>query len=292
MFAPRRPAPTIAAPVGADGTAGSGPPAHCGRPVATPPPPQCRRPTTRSAGRRPVPRPAAASCAARNRRSHRPQRRRLGIETRSVVDDVERHRRVEVGQRDHRPRRPACLATLVSASWATRYSASSASGRQRSTGSPVTCTSAGTPVRCCQPGSELGQRLWQPGADQPDRLHRGHRPAGLDQALPGQPAGQVEPARGVRRRLAVADRLELGDDAGQSLGERVVDLPGHPPTLLGDAGVAGLRDELRVQRGVLGERRLQPAVDLGQFLDGAATLLVLPFDQVAVVAESADQQRC
>ena len=55
----------------------------------------------------------------------------------------------------------------------------------------------------------------------------------------------------------VLERLELGDDPGQALRERVVDLARHPLALLLHAAVARLLDELRLQRRVLGQRRLE-----------------------------------
>ena len=53
-------------------------------------------------------------------------------------------------------------------------------------------------------------------------------------------------------------RLELGDDPGQALGDRVVDLAGHPLPLVEDARLAGLGEQLGVEAGVLLQRRLEP----------------------------------
>ena len=82
------------------------------------------------------------------------------------------------------------------------------------------------------------------------------RPAGLGEALPGQVG------RGRRRAAAVGagsttrllGGLELGDDAGQALGEGVVDLPRHALALVEHARLAGLDEQLRLQAGVLGQR--------------------------------------
>ena len=52
---------------------------------------------------------------------------------------------------------------------------------------------------------------------------------------------------------AVVGRLELGDDAGQALGDGVVDLGGQAPAFVGDARLPGLDEELGVQAGVLVE---------------------------------------
>ena len=86
-------------------------------------------------------------------------------------------------------------------------------------------------------------------------------------------------------------RLELRDDPGQALGDRVVDLPGQPLPLLAHSRVAGLDDELVVQRGVLGHRPLQPLVGQGELVDGLLALVVLPLDEVAVLAEHEEQPR-
>ena len=56
--------------------------------------------------------------------------------------------------------------------------------------------------------------------------------------------------------VRLVGRLELGDDPGQALGERVVDLAGHPLPLVEHAGLAGLGQQLGVQAGVLRQRGL------------------------------------
>ena len=90
----------------------------------------------------------------------------------------------------------------------------------------------------------------------PGRLER---PPRLDEALAGEPRGVVDVAGAflgsVGGRLG---RLELGDDAGQPVGDRVVDLAGHPLALVEDAGLAGLLDELAMELGVLVQGGLEP----------------------------------
>ena len=63
-------------------------------------------------------------------------------------------------------------------------------------------------------------------------------------------------------------RLELGDDAGQTLGQGVVDLPGHPLPLVQHAGLPGLGQQLVLQARVLGQGGLELAVGLAQLTEG------------------------
>lgn len=52
-------------------------------------------------------------------------------------------------------------------------------------------------------------------------------------------------------------RLELGDDPGEALGQGVVDLAGQSLAFVLRPGLAGLGDQLRVEPGVLVQRRLK-----------------------------------
>ncbi len=82
----------------------------------------------------------------------------------------------------------------------------------------------------------------------------------------------------------MAGRLELGDDAGQALGDGVVDLGGHPLAFLQHAGLPCLRQQLGVEAGVLGERLLQAR-------DRLSTRLVLLGDALAEVRAGAEDRR-
>ncbi len=85
-----------------------------------------------------------------------------------------------------------------------------------------------------------------------------HRAAGLGQTLPREVDGVVQAALKLCRvALDLTRRLQLGDDAGQALSDRVVDLPGDPLSLVGDACFPGLGDQLGVETGVLVQGRLQ-----------------------------------
>ncbi len=105
---------------------------------------------------------------------------------------------------------------------------------------------------------DLGDRVRQPRAVERLGRDRADRAARLAQALARELRRGVEVAAPVGAGAArVLERLELGDDPGQPLRERVVDLARHPLALLLHAAVARLLDELRLQRRVLGERRLE-----------------------------------
>ncbi len=78
--------------------------------------------------------------------------------------------------------------------------------------------------------------------------------------------------------------LELGDDAGQPLGDRVVDLARHPAALVEHARLARLRQQLGVQAGVLLEGSLEPG-------DRQAPMLALFGDPLAEQDAAADDQR-
>lgn len=56
-------------------------------------------------------------------------------------------------------------------------------------------------------------------------------------------------------------RLQLGDDPGQSLRQRVMNLPRHPLPLIEDPGLPGLGQQLPVQTLVPGQRRLDLRLD-------------------------------
>ena len=75
-------------------------------------------------------------------------------------------------------------------------------------------------------------------------------------------------SRSAAPLLRMVGRLELGDDPGQPLGDRVVDLAGHPLSFVEHARLAGLGQQLGVETGVLLERDLEPG-------EGDAALLVL-----------------
>ena len=112
------------------------------------------------------------------------------------------------------------------------------------------------------------------GIGQRPRLERGRqrrldRSPGLGQALPGEPLRGLDVAIAVGGPLLrMVGRLELGDDPGQPLGDRVVDLAGHPLSFIEHARLAGLGQELGVETRVLLERDLEPG-------KGDAALLVL-----------------
>ncbi len=110
------------------------------------------------------------------------------------------------------------------------------------------------------------------------RLSRANRTALLDARL----------QLGVITHLAFSS-LQLRDDAREALSERVMDLPSEAGPLVEYASLARLRDELRVQPGVLRERLLQAGVGRLQVADCLPTLLVLPFDDQTVIAEPGRQ---
>ena len=67
--------------------------------------------------------------------------------------------------------------------------------------------------------------------------------------------------------------LQLGDDAGETLRQRVVDLPGHPLPLLEHAGLAGLVEQLGVQLGVLLQGGLEPFEQLPALLSSCISFI-------------------
>ena len=106
--------------------------------------------------------------------------------------------------------------------------------------------STGTPLiadqRCATSASAVRQR----DALESLRPRRLDRAARLGQALARQAHGVVDVPLPVVAPIArLLGRLQLGDDPGQALGDRVVDLARHPRPLVEHAGLAGLRDELR-----------------------------------------------
>ena len=138
------------------------------------------------------------------------------------------------------------------------------------------------------------------GVGQGPRLERGrhrrlHRAARLDQAVAGELLGVVEMAVAVRRPVAgVVGRLELGHDPDQALGDGVVDLAGHPGPLVEDARLAGLREELGVEAGVLVEGGLElrerPAALL-VLLGGPLPVVVAPADHDGLDADEHEVER-
>ena len=112
-----------------------------------------------------------------------------------------------------------------------------------------------------------GQRVGQFAVFQRLRPQRLDRAAGLGQAVSGQPGGVADPPVAFGLDAGLLGGLELGDDPGQALGERVVDLPGHPLPFVPRAGLPGLGKQLGLQPGVLRDHLLQPLVGLGQLDD-------------------------
>jgi hypothetical protein len=180
---------------------------------------------------------------------------------------------------------PACLATLASASWAVRNSATSTSG----------CIAPGRPrggdlgrhaVQAGPAVHHLGERLGQARGRQRLRAHRLDRAAGLRQALPRQLRRVLQVAAPVGRPVAGAlRRLDLRDDPGQALGEGVVDLPRHALALVEHPRLPRLGQQLGVQPLVLGHRRLELVVGLGELGDHPLALLVLIGHRVAQAGE-------
>ena len=133
--------------------------------------------------------------------------------------------------------------------------------------SPVTRMSVGIPLRSDGSVRRLswrdarGQRLQRGG-------HRGlDRAAGLGQALAGQQLRVREVAIAVRRAIdRLVCGLELRDDPGQALGDRVVDLARHPLPLVEDARLSCLGEQLGVEARVLLQGRLEPGERLAAFL--------------------------
>ena len=93
--------------------------------------------------------------------------------------------------------------------------------------------------------------------------------------------------RAVRR----VSRLELGDDPGEALGERVVDLPGHPLPLVDHARLPGLGQQLHLQPGVLLQRLGEAPVGLFQLGDHLPAARGLLRGQCPEVGEPAGQHR-
>ena len=85
---------------------------------------------------------------------------------------------------------------------------------------------------------DVGDRLAQPRRLQAAR-DAGRAPSGAPRAgSPGPADCGLSTCR--RQSVGVLGGLELGDDPGQALRERVVDLAGHPLPLVEHAGLAGL----------------------------------------------------
>ncbi len=148
------------------------------------------------------------------------------------------------------------------------------------------------PVQLGPAPGDVGQRLAQPSRLQRLRTQRVHRSPRLGQALPGQPGrgGEVGAPLGrlagrVLRR--VLGRLQLGDDPGKPLRQRVVDLPGHPLPLVQDPGLPRLDQQLLVQARVLGQRRLQPPVRLPQLVQHPPALFALGLEAVQQPGDAA-----
>ncbi len=117
-------------------------------------------------------------------------------------------------------------------------------------------------------GDRLLQGLRQSGVGQRHGGEVVHGAAGLSEAVPGQVRRPGHVCTGQVRVRGVHHDLELSDDAGQPLGDGVVDLGSQPPALVGDSGLPGLHQELDVQGGVLVEGLLQGRVGALQFGDG------------------------
>jgi hypothetical protein len=89
------------------------------------------------------------------------------------------------------------------------------------------------------------------------------RPARLGEALPAERVGLVQVAPPLLGAPAgPPGGLQLGDDAGEALRQRVVDLAGDALPLVEDAGLTGLGEQLGVQPGVLLESGLEPREQL------------------------------
>ena len=138
--------------------------------------------------------------------------------------------------------------TLASASWHTRSSTTSVaigSGR----GAPDTAE-ARVHARCPrQPAQRVGQRAAV-------ELRGGqvvHQDPRLGQVLPGGPGREVQvPARARMRAVQVGlGRLDQHEDAGEALGQRVVDIGGEPLPLGHPSGLV-----LRGRQLVLGRLEL------------------------------------
>ena len=140
----------------------------------------------------PKPPPARPACRPRTRRTRRAPP--VGQpEAHAVVADVERHHVVHVGQgQPDAADALACLATLARASCATRSSVTSTSGC-RPCAVPGGGDRRGDAIHRGPAVRHLGQRVGQPGVLQRLRADGPDRPAGLGQAVPGQPGGVPDP---------------------------------------------------------------------------------------------------
>ncbi len=95
-----------------------------------------------------------------------------------------------------------------------------------------------------------------------------HGATGLAEAFAGQCHGAPGVPAGGHRIAALGGGLQLRDDAGQALRERVMDLRGQPAALIGDTRFPRLDEQLGVETDVLLQRRLQPGVGALQLGDG------------------------
>jgi len=120
-----------------------------------------------------------------------------------------------------------------------------------------------------------GQRVGQLAVLQRLRAQRLHRAAGVGQAVPGQTLGVADAPLAFGLAGGLLGGLELGDDPGQALGQRVVDLPGHPLPFVARARLPSLGQQLGLQAGVLGHHLFHPLVGLGQLGDHPLTGPVL-----------------
>ena len=233
-------------------------------------------------GPRPAPR-AGASHGARTRRPARASGRSASNPTPSSRTSSATTSPMNDSVRRARPA-CACFATFASASWAVRSSVTSISG------SSVDRLAGHGDLRRHRRSARTSSRDLAQGVGEGRRLERRRqravdRPARFAQAVARQPLGVREVTvvlLGSIQRMP--GRLELGDHAGQALGDRVVDLARHPLALLEDARLAGLREELRVEPGVLGQRLLQPR-------DRLASLLVLLRHPLGEEGAGADDDR-
>ena len=244
--------------------AGSGvtlprPPARRGRSPAPAPRSPCRRRApTRSPACRPPgstrwriavsPKPAAAvaGVAVRRPRTRRRRRGRRASRRRPCTRASGRRATRRRASRRWRapPARSAAAPTSISG-WS-------------GSGSPVVVNSTGMPLSADQRSRDVGQGLGERRALEglgPRRLDRSPR---LGQALARQPERVPDVPLAVVGPVArLLGRLELGDDPGQAVGDRVVDLAGHPLPLVEHARLAGLGHAAALQPGVLLERGLE-----------------------------------
>ena len=226
-----------------------------------------------------APTPPSTVPAMRSARARMPSRpkppapvrggRASGVEAAAVVAYVQGDLVAHVGEGDAdagRPRRAGRRWTGPPGRCAAGWRATSSwSGSTV----PVTVNSARTPVRSRPFGDGLLQRLGQAVVLQRRRARGCARSGGPRRGCGGRGRRRGRGGRGPRRgRRCVRDDLELGDDAGQALGDGVVDLGGQPPPLVGDPGLPCLDEELGVQGGVLVEGLLQRGVGAFELGDG------------------------